>query len=258
PNTVSHEPSSSSPTLTKTDQQNPNELPGQKSDHSFYVQPNTQVSHEPSSPSSPTLTKADEKNPDKLPGQKSELSFCVQPNTQVSDEPPSSSKIESISEDDGGALEDFSNSSNTKESPLITVLEKKQEEINDNSLKNDDTEQAIENDDNRIIVAMHDVANRLTSLHEQLNQYVYLTDNLNELRTNVEQIKKLHGGVDKQKTAIDNIVEHANNVNPELATLSQDLEEKRVEIADINSGLSDIIERFIDQVNQFNTDHDRL
>ncbi|CAF5148662.1 unnamed protein product, partial [Rotaria magnacalcarata] len=131
-------------------------LPGQKSDHSFYVQPNTQVSHEPSSPSSPTLTKADEKNPDKLPGQKSELSFCVQPNTQVSDEPPSSSKIESISEDDGGALEDFSNSSNTKESPLITVLEKKQEEINDNSLKNDDTEQAIENDDNRIIVAMHD------------------------------------------------------------------------------------------------------
>ncbi|CAF1587078.1 unnamed protein product [Rotaria magnacalcarata] len=273
PNTqVSHEPSSSSlPTFTKTDEKNPDKLPGQKSelsvyvqpntqksDHSFYVQPNTQVSHEPSSPSSPTLTKADEKNPDKLPGQKSELSFCVQPNTQVSDEPPSSSKIESISEDDGGALEDFSNSSNTKESPLITVLEKKQEEINDNSLKNDDTEQAIENDDNRIIVAMHDVANRLTSLHEQLNQYVYLTDNLNELRTNVEQIKKLHGGVDKQKTAIDNIVEHANNVNPELATLSQDLEEKRVEIADINSGLSDIIERFIDQVNQFNTDHDRL
>ncbi|CAF4955320.1 unnamed protein product, partial [Rotaria socialis] len=59
----------------------------------------------------------------------------------------------------------------------------------------------------------------LSSLHEQLNQYVYLTDNLSELRTNVEQIKKLHGDVDKEKTAIDNIVEHANNVNPELATL---------------------------------------
>ncbi|CAF1300148.1 unnamed protein product [Rotaria magnacalcarata] len=260
PNTqVSHEPSSSSlPTFTKTDEKNPDKLPGQKSELSVYVQPNTQVSHEPSSSSLPTLTKTAEQNPNEVAGQKSDHSFYVQPNAQVSDEPPSSSKIESISEDDGGAFEDFSNSSNTKESPLITVIEKKQEEISDNSLKNDDTEQAIENDDNRIIVAMHDVANRLTSLHEQLNQYVYLTDNLNELRTNVEQIKKLHGGVDKQKTAIDNIVEHANNVNPELATLSQDLEEKRVEIADINSGLSDIIERFIDQVNQFNTDHDRL
>ncbi|CAF3465466.1 unnamed protein product [Rotaria socialis] len=250
--------SSSSPTLTKTDEQNPNELVGHKSELSFYAQPNAQVSHEPSP--SPTLTKTDEQNPNELVGHKSEPSFYVQPNAQVSHEPSSSSssKIESTSDDNGGALEDFSNLSNTKESPLITVLEKKQEEISDNSLKNDDTEQAIENDDNRILVDMHDVANRLSSLHEQLNQYVYLTDNLSELRTNVEQIKKLHGDVDKEKTAIDNIVEHANNVNPELATLSQDLEEKRIEIADINNGLSDIIERFIDQVNQFNTEHDRL
>ncbi|CAF4473955.1 unnamed protein product [Rotaria socialis] len=250
--------SSSSPTLPKTDEQNPNELVGHKSELSFYAQPNAQVSHEPSP--SPTLTKTDEQNPNELVGHKSEPSFYVQPNAQVSHEPSSSSssKIESTSDDNGGALEDFSNLSNTKESPLITVLEKKQEEISDNSLKNDDTEQAIENDDNRILVDMHDVANRLSSLHEQLNQYVYLTDNLSELRTNVEQIKKLHGDVDKEKTAIDNIVEHANNVNPELATLSQDLEEKRIEIADINNGLSDIIERFIDQVNQFNTEHDRL
>lgn len=36
---------------------------------------------------------------------------------------------------------------------------------------------------------MHDVANRLTTLHDRLNQYVYLNDNLDELRTNVEQIK---------------------------------------------------------------------
>ncbi|CAM4876988.1 unnamed protein product [Rotaria socialis] len=260
PNTqVLHEPSPS-PTLTKTDEQNPNELVGHKSEPSFYVQPNAQVSHEPSLSPSSTLTKTDEQNPNELVGHKSESSFYVQPNTQVLHEPSSSSssKIESTSDDNGGVLEDFSNLSNTKESPLITVLEKKQEEISDNSLKNDDTEQAIENDDNRILVDMHDVANRLSSLHEQLNQYVYLTDNLSELRTNVEQIKKLHGDVDKEKTAIDNIVEHANNVNPELATLSQDLEEKRIEIADINNGLSDIIERFIDQVNQFNTEHDRL
>jgi len=77
---------------------------------------------------------------------------------------------------------------------------------------------------------MHDVAGRLTSLHDQLNQYVYLTDNLTELRTNIEQIKSLHSGVEQEKSTIGNLVERANIINPQLATLSQDLEEKRVEV----------------------------
>jgi seryl-tRNA synthetase len=77
---------------------------------------------------------------------------------------------------------------------------------------------------------MHDLAGRLTSLHDQLNQYVYLTDNLSELRTNVEQIKSLHSGVEQEKFTIGNLVERANIINPQLATLTQDLEEKRVEV----------------------------
>ncbi|CAF2079477.1 unnamed protein product, partial [Rotaria magnacalcarata] len=72
-------------------EKNPNELAGQKSELSFYVQPNTQVSHEPSSSSLPTLTKTAEQNPNELAGQKSDHSFYVQPNTQVSHEPSSSS-----------------------------------------------------------------------------------------------------------------------------------------------------------------------
>jgi hypothetical protein len=63
-----------------------------------------------------------------------------------------------------------------------------------------------------------------------LNQYVYLTDNLIELRTNIEQIKSLHSGVEQEKSTIGNLVERANTINPQLATLSQDLEEKRVEV----------------------------
>lgn len=98
---------------------------------------------------------------------------------------------------------------------------------------------------------MHDVANRLTSLHNQLNPYVYLTENLDELRTNVDQIKvdkkhtiverfyhwplyffikTLHSGVENEKKIIDDLVKRAANVNPQLASLSQDLEEKRIEV----------------------------
>ena len=105
---------------------------------------------------------------------------------------------------------------------------------------------------------MHDVAGRLTSLHDQLNQYVYLTENLQELRTNVQQIENLHSNVEQEKSTIGDLVERANQVNPQLGTLSQDLEEKRVEISEINSGLSHIIERFIQQVDHFNTEHARL
>ena len=79
---------------------------------------------------------------------------------------------------------------------------------------------------------MHDVAGRLTSLHDQLNRYVYLTDNLSELQANVEQIKNLHSGVEQEKATIGNLVERASNINPQLATLSQDLEEKRVEVSE--------------------------
>ena len=53
--------------------------------------------------------------------------------------------------------------------------------------------------------------------------------------------QKLHGDVDKEKTAIDNIFEHANHVNPQLATLSQDLEEKRVEVRELSSDQSRVI-----------------
>ncbi|CAF4117405.1 unnamed protein product [Rotaria sp. Silwood2] len=172
-----------------------------------------------------TLNNNDSEKPNELVENKSEKSYYVQPNTQVSTE-PLSSKIENISDDD----EDLLHSSTTNESSFDTVLERKQEEINDDSFKIEDNVQSNQNDDNRIIVDMHDVANRLTSLHDQLNQYVYLTENLNELRANVEQIKTLHSGVEKEKTTIDNLVERANNINPQLATLSQDLEEKRIEV----------------------------
>ncbi|CAF1012011.1 unnamed protein product [Rotaria sp. Silwood1] len=203
--------------------------------------------------SSSALDNNDNKKSNELITRKSEKSYYVQPNTQVADE-PSSSKVGNISDHD----EDLLYSSNTNESSFDTVVEKIPEEINDDSLKIEDNAQSIQNDDNRILVDMHDVANRLTSLHDQLNQYVYLTENLNELRNNVEQIKTLHSGVENEKTTIDNLVERANHINPQLATLSQDLEEKRVEIADINSGLSDIIERFITQVDHFNNEHNRL
>ena len=82
---------------------------------------------------------------------------------------------------------------------------------------------------------MHDVAGRLTSLHDQLNQYVYLTENLQELRTNVQQIQNLHSNVEQEKSTIGDLVERANQTNPQLATLSQDLEEKRVEVSIYNS-----------------------
>jgi hypothetical protein len=36
--------------------------------------------------------------------------------------------------------------------------------------------------------------------------------------------------VEKEKSTIDNLVERATTVNPQLGTLSQDLEEKRVEV----------------------------
>lgn len=81
---------------------------------------------------------------------------------------------------------------------------------------------------------MHDVAGRLTSLHDQLNQYVYLSENLEELRGNVQQIQNLHSNVEQEKSTIGNLVDRANQINPQLATLSQDLEEKRVEVC-INS-----------------------
>lgn len=77
---------------------------------------------------------------------------------------------------------------------------------------------------------MHEVAGRLTSLHDQLNQYVYLTENLQELRGNVQQIEQLHSNVEQEKSAIGNLLDRANQINPQLATLSQDLEEKRVEV----------------------------
>ncbi|CAF4101504.1 unnamed protein product, partial [Rotaria sordida] len=202
-----------------------------------------------------TLNNNDNQKPNDLVEHKSGMSHHVQPNTQVSNEPPPS-KIENIHDDDDD--EDFLDASNTNESSFDTVIEKKQENINDNSLKIKDNDKSIQNDDNRIIIDIHDTANRLTSLHDQLNQYVYLTDNLNELQTNVQQIKTLHSGVEKEKTTIDNLIERTNQFNPQLVTLSQDLEEKRVEIADINSGLSDIIERFITQVNQFNTEYNHL
>ncbi|CAF3599478.1 unnamed protein product [Adineta steineri] len=128
----------------------------------------------------------------------------------------------------------------------------------DHSSKYEATEQLSQNDDNQVILDMHDVASRLTSLHDQLNQYVYLTDNLNELRTNVDQIKTLHSDVEQEKRTINNLVERASHINPQLANLSQDLEEKRVEISDINSGLSEIIDRFISQVDEFNNEHDQL
>ncbi|CAF0847061.1 unnamed protein product [Rotaria sordida] len=202
-----------------------------------------------------TLNNNDNQKPNDLVEHKSGMSHHVQPNTQVSNEPPPS-KVENIHDDDDD--EDFLDASNTNESSFDTVIEKKQENINDNSFKIKDNEKSIQNDDNRIIIDIHDTANRLTSLHDQLNQYVYLTDNLNELQTNVQQIKTLHSGVEKEKTTIDNLIERTNQFNPQLVTLSQDLEEKRVEIADINSGLSDIIERFITQVNQFNTEYNHL
>mgnify|MGYP002377867202 CR=1 FL=1 len=85
-------------------------------------------------------------------------------------------------------------------------------------------------DDNQVIVDMHNVAGRLTSLHDQLNQYVYLTDNLSELRTNVQQIKTLHSDVEKEKVNIDQLVNRVNQINPQLVTLTEDLEEKRVEV----------------------------
>ncbi|CAF2835913.1 unnamed protein product [Rotaria sp. Silwood2] len=187
-----------------------------------------------------TLNNNDSEKPNELVENKSEKSYYVQPNTQVSTE-PLSSKIENISDDD----EDLLHSSTTNESSFDTVLERKQEEINDDSFKIEDNVQSNQNDDNRIIVDMHDVANRLTSLHDQLNQYVYLTENLNELRANVEQIKTLHSGVEKEKTTIDNLVERANNINPQLATLSQDLEEKRIEdIADQFKLMSSTIDEY--------------
>ncbi|CAF4701375.1 unnamed protein product, partial [Rotaria socialis] len=92
--TMHESSSSSSPTLPKTDEQNPNELVGHKSELSFYAQPNAQVSHEPSP--SPTLTKTDEQNPNELVGHKSEPSFYVQPNAQVSHEPSSSSSSSTL------------------------------------------------------------------------------------------------------------------------------------------------------------------
>lgn len=77
---------------------------------------------------------------------------------------------------------------------------------------------------------MHNVAGRLTSLHDQLNQYVYLTENLAELRTNVQQIKTLHSDVENEKASIGQLVERVNEMNPQLVTLTEDLEEKRVEV----------------------------
>ncbi|CAF4657430.1 unnamed protein product, partial [Rotaria sp. Silwood1] len=110
----------------------------------------------------------------------------------------------------------------------------------------------IQNDENRLILEMNDVAGRLTSLHDQLNQYVYLTENLNELRINVEHIKQLYAEIEKEKPIIHNLIERATNINPQLAILTTDLEDKRVEISDINNGMSNIIERFITQLDQFN------
>ncbi|CAF2636953.1 unnamed protein product [Rotaria sp. Silwood2] len=111
----------------------------------------------------------------------------------------------------------------------------------------------IQDDENRLILEMHDVAGRLTLLHNQLNQYVYLTENLHELRINVEHIKKLHAEIEKEKFIIHNLIERATNINPQLGILTTDLEDKRVEISDINNGLRNIIEQFLIRVDQFNT-----
>ncbi|CAF1104230.1 unnamed protein product [Adineta ricciae] len=192
-----------------------------------------------------------------LVGHKSEMSYFVPPATQVSHEPVSSSspKVGNTSDED----EDLLHSSTI---PTDTLPESKQEkkldDDMDHSSKIEDNTDFSQADDNRVIHDMHAVASRLTSLHDQLNQYVYLTDNLNELRANVDQIKTLHSDVEKEKEAIHDLVERATEVNPQLATLSQDLEEKRVEISNINNGLGNIIERFVTQTDQFNSEHARL
>jgi prefoldin subunit 5 len=77
---------------------------------------------------------------------------------------------------------------------------------------------------------MQNTADRLASLHNQLNQYVYLTENLDELRLNVQQIEKLHSEVEKERSIIKNFIQRATIINPELAILCTDFEEKRVEV----------------------------
>lgn len=107
----------------------------------------------------------------------------------------------------------------------------------------------LQDDENRLIRDVYDVAGRLTSLHNQLNRYVYLTDNLDELRINVQQIQvgeikqkrklffylsffqKLHSEMEKEKLAIKNLIQRATSINPQLAILITDLEEKRVEVS---------------------------
>ncbi|CAF1221360.1 unnamed protein product [Rotaria sordida] len=138
------------------------------------------------------------------------------------------------------------------EQSLLSTIDDNNNDILQSSVSIESTSK-IQDDENCLILEMHDVAGRLTLLHNQLNQYVYLTENLNELRINVEHIKKLHAEIEKEKSIIHNLIERATNINPQLAILTTDLEDKRIEISDINNGLSNIIERFIVQLDQFNT-----
>ncbi|CAF4468439.1 unnamed protein product [Rotaria socialis] len=116
----------------------------------------------------------------------------------------------------------------------------------------------VQHGENRVILDMHDVAGRLTSYHNQLNQYVYLTDNLNELRINVEHIKTLHVEIEREKPIVHNLIERATNINEQLSMLSRDLEDKRLEISDINNGLGNLIEQFIIRLDQFNIKYAHL
>ncbi|CAF1503793.1 unnamed protein product [Adineta steineri] len=121
-----------------------------------------------------------------------------------------------------------------------------------NLLRLSEANTKAQNNENRLILDIHNIAGRLTSLHNQLNQYVYLTENLDQLRTNVKHIKVLHLEIEQEKLTMDNLIERTKGMNPQLTILSTDLEEKRVEISDINNGLSNIIERFITNIDQFN------
>jgi hypothetical protein len=83
--------------------------------------------------------------------------------------------------------------------------------------------------------------------------------------------------VENERSIIKNLIQRATSINPQLAILCTDLEEKRVEvrievtnsnrhlfflllikISNINHNFSDIIQRYIIQVNRFNTKYTDL